>query len=164
MHPAVLDACIQITAYKPFHANFAPNDYYLPSRIGELVLHQPPKAGYFPRHVYAHVQLRQWMPGEFYRIACGIQMVLRFTADSMQYDVAVIDDLGNLLCTMRRFEVDKHQISPHHRISTPLHIVSQPMFRGTGNSKKTVRSDEPDQTQMHNILDSSLRASKAEHA
>ncbi|KAF7358095.1 putative polyketide synthase [Mycena venus] len=111
LHPAVLDACFQIAAYKPFNGNFSPNSYYLPSRIGELILHGPTKTGYFPPHIYAHVRLREWMP------------------ESMRYDVTVVDDFGQRLCTLRDLEVAKHQLSPYRTIPPPLHIVNQPAFQ-----------------------------------
>ncbi|KAF7348023.1 putative polyketide synthase [Mycena sanguinolenta] len=113
LHPAVLDACFHIAAYRPFTGDFAPNNYYLPARIGELILHQPSKAGYFPSHVYAYVQLFGWMP------------------ESIRYEITVVDDLGKRLCTLRNFEMVKHQISPSREIFSPLHVSIQPMFHGT---------------------------------
>ncbi|KAJ7877965.1 acyl transferase domain-containing protein [Mycena olivaceomarginata] len=94
---------------RPFNGDFSPNNYYLPSRIGELTLHRPPKAGYFPPHIYAHIQLSKWMP------------------ESMSYDVTVVDDLGQRLCTLHNFEVARHQLSPRRTISSPLHIMWQPV-------------------------------------
>ncbi|KAJ7292447.1 thiolase-like protein [Mycena rebaudengoi] len=54
------------TAYRPFHGNFAPNTYYLPSRIIEMILDRPARAAYFPSHIYAHIELRIWEPGKVY--------------------------------------------------------------------------------------------------
>ncbi|KAJ7157757.1 putative polyketide synthase [Mycena filopes] len=110
LHPAILDACVQITAYRPFHGDFAPNNYYLPSHIGEVILYQPPKTGYFPAHIYAHVELIAWMP------------------DSIHYNVAIVDDLGKHLCTLQNLQVAKHLISLPRKIASPLHIELQPVF------------------------------------
>ncbi|KAJ6466074.1 putative polyketide synthase, partial [Mycena vitilis] len=103
-----------ISAYRSFHGDFAPNNYFLPSQIGEVILHQPSKPGYFPPHVYAYVKFIAWTP------------------DSMHYDVTIIDDLGKRLCTLLDFVVAKHQISPDRRLSPPLHIAVQPFFPGPG--------------------------------
>ncbi|KAF7363153.1 putative polyketide synthase [Mycena venus] len=126
LHPAVLDACFHIATYRGFHGDFAPNNYYLPSRIGEMILHAPPKAGYFPLHVYTHVELVRWMP------------------DSIHFNMTIVDDLGKRLCTLRNFEVAKHQISPHREISAPLHIVTQSVFHRIKDSKTTVHLTEPE--------------------
>ncbi|KAJ7656557.1 hypothetical protein B0H17DRAFT_1265163 [Mycena rosella] len=99
-----------VTAYKPFHGDFAFNNYYLPSRIEEVILHQPSKAKYFPAHIYAHVTLHGWRP------------------DAMCYDVVLVDDSGKRLFTLRGLEVIKHKISPRDAIPFPLHIVLQPAF------------------------------------
>ncbi|KAJ6465896.1 putative polyketide synthase [Mycena vitilis] len=110
LHPAVLDACIQVSAYRPFNGDVDPTAYYLPSRIGELVLHQPSKPGYFPAHVYAHVKLSGWMP------------------HGMRYDVTVTDDSGKRLCTLLHVEVAKHHISPPREFTHPLDLVLQNAF------------------------------------
>ena len=65
LHPAILDACIQVTAYKPFHGDYDPNIYYLPAHVDVLIVHQRLVQGYFPNHVYAHVELKKWVPGAF---------------------------------------------------------------------------------------------------
>ncbi|KAF8205835.1 acyl transferase domain-containing protein [Mycena galopus ATCC 62051] len=109
VHPAILDACFQIAAYRPFHGDFAPNNYYLPSRIEEMILHRRPKPHYFPSHVYVHVRFSGWMPES-----------LRFTA-------AVVDDSGKPLCTLK-FELAKHRLAPLPDIPSAMHVVLQPVF------------------------------------
>ncbi|KAK7042171.1 hypothetical protein R3P38DRAFT_307459 [Favolaschia claudopus] len=110
LHPAILDACFQITAYRPFNGDFAPNNYHLPSRLGKLILHQEPRAGYFPLHIYAYVELTSWMP------------------ESMLFDIILADDLGKRLCTLHNFEVAKHHISPPRTSFTPLHLAREQVF------------------------------------
>ncbi|KAJ7638204.1 putative polyketide synthase [Roridomyces roridus] len=110
IHPAILDAAFQITAYRPFHGDFAPNNYYLPSSIGEVILHKPSKLNYLPSHVYAHVELLAWRP------------------DSLQFNIAVVDGRGQRLCTLQNFVVAKHHLSPVQAISLPLHPVAQRVF------------------------------------
>ncbi|KAF8192401.1 hypothetical protein K438DRAFT_2135640 [Mycena galopus ATCC 62051] len=122
----------------PFHGDFAPNNYYLPSRIGEMILHQSPKAGYFPLHVYAYVQFAGWMP------------------DSMHFNVTIVDDLGKRLCTFRNFEVAKHALSPLRELPTPLHIEIQPVFLGIHGPKTAAA---PDKRGLLDLNDSDVGAS-----
>jgi hypothetical protein len=153
LHPAVLDACFQITAYRPFHGDFAPNNYYLPSRIGEIILHQPPKAGYFPPHVYGYVELTGWMPGanlDFNLFIYGLNI---FPADSIHFNVTVVDDLGKRLVTLRNFEVAKHQITPNRKIASPLHIVLQPAFHGLKKTEPLDYLSQSDKTELYTLLD-----------
>ncbi|KAJ7730966.1 putative polyketide synthase [Mycena maculata] len=137
LHPAVLDACFQITGYRPFLGDYAPNNYYLPSRIGEIILHQPSKAAYFPPHIYAHVELSGWMP------------------DSVHFNVTVADDSGKRLCTLRNFEVARHQISPDITTLAPLHVTAQPVFQGPREPEKLVRPPKSDTTGLYVRLDDS---------
>ncbi|EGN93606.1 hypothetical protein SERLA73DRAFT_97544 [Serpula lacrymans var. lacrymans S7.3] len=94
LHPAILDACLQITAYKPFHGDFDPNVYYLPARVEAVIVHKALRPQYFPAHVYAHIKLGMWTPA------------------SMHYDIALVDDKGSHLCTLKGLEVAKHRITP----------------------------------------------------
>ncbi|KAJ6464062.1 putative polyketide synthase [Mycena sanguinolenta] len=80
------------------------------TNVGEIILHQPLKAEYFPHHVYSHVQLTSWLP------------------ESMRFDITIVDDHGKRLCTLRDLEVAKHHITPLREISSPLHIIMQPVF------------------------------------
>ncbi|KAF8166302.1 acyl transferase domain-containing protein [Mycena galopus ATCC 62051] len=132
LHPAILDACFHIACYRPFHGDFAPNNYYLPSSIGEVILHRSPKAEYFPRHVYSYVQLSGWMP------------------ESMHFDVTILDDRGKRLCTLRNFELAKHQITPLGKISSPLHIIAQPVF--PKDAARLTCFHEPDTTALSPVL------------
>jgi hypothetical protein len=65
VHPSILDACLQITAYKPYHRDFNQDVYYLPAGVDAVILHQPAKANYFPQHIYAHLKLSRWSPSSF---------------------------------------------------------------------------------------------------
>ncbi|KAJ7174132.1 acyl transferase domain-containing protein [Mycena crocata] len=139
LHPAILDACFHIAAYRPFNGDFAPNNYYLPSRIGELILHQKSKAEYFPPHVYAHIQFSCWLP------------------ESMRFEVTVVDDLGKRLCTLRNFEMARHQISPSREISSPLHVAIQPVFHGARNSDPLAGVNDPEKAELYSGNDQNVR-------
>ncbi|KIJ26249.1 hypothetical protein M422DRAFT_92362, partial [Sphaerobolus stellatus SS14] len=90
LHPAILDCCLQILAYKQFHGNFNPNAYYLPSKIRKIVVHREMKVGYFPHHLYAYVKFCDWRK------------------DMMRFDIILADDTGERLCTLSGVEVAKH--------------------------------------------------------
>ncbi|KAJ7628955.1 acyl transferase domain-containing protein [Roridomyces roridus] len=108
LHPAILDACVHIATHRSFHGDHAPNNYYLPARLGEMILHNPPKARYFPSHVYSHVEFIKWIP------------------DSIVFNITITDDFGKRLCTLRNFALARHTISPLREISAPVHMVAQP--------------------------------------
>ncbi|KAJ7066919.1 hypothetical protein C8F01DRAFT_1340925 [Mycena amicta] len=103
-HPAIIDACFQFGAYRPFHGNHAPNDYYLPGRIMEMILHLPSRERYFPAHVYVHMRLERWLP------------------DAVQFKATITDTQGKVYCTLR-LQTAKHHASAVPEITTPLHIV-----------------------------------------
>ncbi|GBE89888.1 putative polyketide synthase [Sparassis crispa] len=113
LHPAILDACFHIMTYRPFHGDFNPNVYYLPSFVEAVVLHQPKQPKYFPAHVYAHVELTQWTP------------------DSMYYNIVLADDFGKGLCTLQQFKMAKHRINPLPDISRPFDVILQPTIPHT---------------------------------
>ncbi|PPQ73012.1 hypothetical protein CVT24_001401 [Panaeolus cyanescens] len=110
LHPTILDACIQVTAYKPFHGDYDPNVYYLPAHLDAVVVHEPLKDGFFPAHIYAHVELKKWTP------------------TGMHYDISLVDDSGVRLCTFFGLEVAKHHINPVMDISRPFQATHQPVF------------------------------------
>ncbi|KAG2004326.1 CurK protein, variant 2 [Coprinopsis cinerea AmutBmut pab1-1] len=107
LHPAVLDACLQVTAYKAFHGDYNPSAYYLPSKIDAFVVHQKPRRHYFPYHVYAHIQLKEWVP------------------DGIVYDIGVFNDSGTRLCTFQGLKVAKHRIQPIAEPSVAFEIAAQ---------------------------------------
>ncbi|KAJ7278022.1 putative polyketide synthase [Mycena rebaudengoi] len=87
------------------------------TNLGEIILHQPLQAEYFPRHVYSHVQLSGWLP------------------ESMHFNITIVDDHGKRLCTLRDLEVAKHHIAPLREIPSPLHIITQPVFNDCKKSQ-----------------------------
>ncbi|KAF8154856.1 hypothetical protein B0H34DRAFT_540683 [Crassisporium funariophilum] len=109
-HPAILDAAIQVSAYKPFHGDYDPNVYFLPAHLDAVIIHQKSKPSYFPSHLYAHVKLKKWIP------------------NAMCYDISLVDDSGARLCTFKGLEVAKHHINPFADTSRPFELVSQPVF------------------------------------
>ncbi|TFK24574.1 hypothetical protein FA15DRAFT_756455 [Coprinopsis marcescibilis] len=108
LHPAILDACIQATAYRPFHGDFNPNVYYLPSRIDSFTVHQTLSKHLFPYHIYAHVEFQSWLQ------------------DEMSYDIALVDDNGVRLCTFKGLTVARHHFNPVVEPSTSYQVILQP--------------------------------------
>ncbi|KAF8898071.1 hypothetical protein CPB84DRAFT_1748077 [Gymnopilus junonius] len=134
LHPAILDACIQMTAYKPFHGDYDPNVYYLPAHVDAIIAHQPLKVNYFPAHIYAHIELKQWKP------------------DGMVYDICLVDDSGVRLCTFAGLEVAKHHITPVTDAARPLQIAFQPAFQSE-RPKPTTACTAVDHSDLYATLD-----------
>ncbi|KAF4610126.1 hypothetical protein D9613_010407 [Agrocybe pediades] len=134
LHPAILDACIQVSAYKPFHGDYDPNVYYLPAHVDALIVHQGAKQAYFPGHLYAHVQLKKWKP------------------DGMVYDISLVDDSGKRLCTFVGLEVAKHHINPVTDAARPLEVAMQPVFHSTRPKPRT-QCAHPDRSILFSTLD-----------
>ncbi|PCH33723.1 hypothetical protein WOLCODRAFT_94052 [Wolfiporia cocos MD-104 SS10] len=118
IHPAIMDACLHITAFKPFHGNFDPNTYYLPASAEAVIVHRALEKGKFPPHIYAHVVLNKWTPGK-----C-----------SLIYEITLLDDSGRRLCTLHNFEAAKHRIDASMEELLPYDVVLQPAF----NQAKTI--------------------------
>ncbi|KAJ7628924.1 hypothetical protein FB45DRAFT_1004360 [Roridomyces roridus] len=137
LHPAILDACIHMTGYRPFHGDHAPNNYYLPSHVERMVLHEISKAEYFPSHVYSHVRLIGWTPSE--GISAFASTASQSASEFIHFDIAIVDDTGKLLCTLRDFKLAKHSMSPLGQISGPMHLVNQPMFVESEASASSTR-------------------------
>ncbi|CAA7270507.1 unnamed protein product [Cyclocybe aegerita] len=110
LHPAILDSCIQVSAYKPFHGDYDPNVYHLPAHIDAIIIHQALKPGYFPAHLYAHVELKKWLP------------------DAIHYDITLVNDDGVRLCSFIGLYVAKHHITPVADPTRPLEVAYQPVF------------------------------------
>ncbi|KAF8898051.1 hypothetical protein CPB84DRAFT_1748061 [Gymnopilus junonius] len=134
LHPAILDACIQMTAYKPFHGDYDPNVYYLPAHVDAIIAHQPLKVNYFPAHIYAHIELKQWKP------------------DGMVYDICLVDDSGVRLCTFAGLEVAKHHITPVTDAARPLQVAFQPAFQSE-RPKPTTTCTAVDHSDLYATLD-----------
>ncbi|KAH9914224.1 thiolase-like protein [Fomitopsis serialis] len=47
---------------RPFHGDHGPNNYYLPAHVDAVILHCPPRAHFFPEHIYTHTVLKKWTP------------------------------------------------------------------------------------------------------
>ncbi|KAF7330994.1 putative polyketide synthase [Mycena venus] len=107
LHPAILDACLHILGYKPFHGDLSPDIYYLPAGVKTLLLHKPSTRDLFPPFIYAHFKLVSWSP------------------NLMSFDIAVFDDTGNVLCSLNELQAARHRINPLRRISTPFDIRTQ---------------------------------------
>ncbi|KAF5345618.1 hypothetical protein D9758_015138 [Tetrapyrgos nigripes] len=86
LHPVVLDASLHVLCYSQFHANLDANVYYLPDRIGRVILHHPSKAKYFPStRLFVHHKIVGWLP------------------DRIISDVAIADEDGVILCSLEGF-------------------------------------------------------------
>ncbi|KAG1732321.1 hypothetical protein EDB19DRAFT_2041544 [Suillus lakei] len=83
--------------------------YYLPSHLHNLTIHEALITSPFPRSIYAYVVFRQWTP------------------QSLTYDVALLDEDGNRLCTMESFEVALHGESALYEPRSHFDLVYEPI-------------------------------------
>ncbi|KAH9914757.1 KR domain-containing protein [Fomitopsis serialis] len=126
LHPAILDACLHITSYRPFHGDHGPNNYYLPAHVDAVILHCPPRAHFFPEHIYTHTVLKKWTPS------------------SVFYDIIIADDAGTPLCTLEGLEVAKHQFNPPPEDLIPYDV-------GLQRSVLPLLSDTRDKVNGHKL-------------
>ncbi|KAJ8514907.1 hypothetical protein ONZ45_g7609 [Pleurotus djamor] len=110
LHPAIIDACIQICCYVPLHGNTDPNVYYLPDSVEVAILHASPKFADLPDLLYAHCVLRQWTPTE------------------LCYDVVGCDEDGIPLFTLNNLKLRLHLVEPPRSVTMRYDIVEQQVF------------------------------------
>ncbi|KAJ3513618.1 hypothetical protein NLJ89_g2846 [Agrocybe chaxingu] len=146
LHPAILDACIQVSAYKPFHGDYDPNVYYLPAHVDAIIVHQALKPSYFPAHVYAHVELKSWFP------------------DAIHYDITLVNDDGVRLCSFIGLHVAKHHITPVADPARPLEVAYQLVFHAKRSMDGPAYKGE-DRSDLFGSLDKiSIRAKMLQRA
>jgi len=113
IHPAILDSCLHVAAYKSFHGDFNPNAYFLPASVETVIVHQPLKAHNASAHLYAHLELKKWMP------------------DSLQFDITLMDSTGWPACSLLGVIMEKHRITPIPDACSPMSVIFQPAFMPT---------------------------------
>ncbi|KAF9262404.1 hypothetical protein L218DRAFT_867659 [Marasmius fiardii PR-910] len=109
LHPAILDACFHVTAFRQFHGNMDSNAYYLPARIRRLLLHGQTKKRFFPGLIYAYCVVRSCSP------------------DTVMYDITVSDELGNILCSLEEFETARHHLNFFPDVTVHHELIYQPV-------------------------------------
>ncbi len=65
IHPAILDASVHILVHPVVTGVNDAARYYLPSRIGALIIHDALVDRPFPPIVYTHATFKSWTPGTF---------------------------------------------------------------------------------------------------
>ena len=66
IHPAILDASLHILVHPIVTGINDPARYYLPSRIGALVVHDALLEHPFPSTIYTHATFKGWTPGMYF--------------------------------------------------------------------------------------------------
>ncbi|KZT66436.1 hypothetical protein DAEQUDRAFT_739999 [Daedalea quercina L-15889] len=93
LHPAILDAALQVMVHPLLTGAIAHGRYYLPSRIGRLTIHDALAKG-IPEKLYAHGVFVKWTP------------------ESLTYDCTLANEFGIPLCTIEALEVAAHGRMP----------------------------------------------------
>ncbi|KAG2030868.1 hypothetical protein BDR03DRAFT_973938 [Suillus americanus] len=109
IHPVIFDSAIHILVHPTFTHLTDKTLYYLPSRLQNLTIHEALITSPFPQSLYVHVVFRQWTP------------------QSLTYDVALLNEDGNHLCTMQSFEVALHGESSLYEPRRCFDLVYEPI-------------------------------------
>ncbi|EPQ52402.1 polyketide synthase, partial [Gloeophyllum trabeum ATCC 11539] len=90
IHPAILDAAMHALVHPVMTGREDKSRYYLPSRIGALLVHRALLHKSFSGTLFTHATLTEWTP------------------DTTTYDVSIFDTHGACLCTIEALEVALH--------------------------------------------------------
>ncbi|OBZ73483.1 Nonribosomal peptide synthetase 14 [Grifola frondosa] len=93
LHPAILDAALHVVVHPLLTGNRDKAQYYLPDKVGALIIHDPLLDKPFPRTFYAHATFSRWTP------------------ESIVYDILLVDEDGIPLCSIEGLEVAIHGYS-----------------------------------------------------
>lgn len=114
LDPVVLDAVFHgcmffIMQREQVILDYETRDYFLPSRVARVVLHETLVASGLPDHLAAHFVLRDWTPG-------GISV-----------DISVTTLTGERLCTLSCFEMTRHSNSIQQPLTRRYQLEWQPV-------------------------------------
>ncbi|KAI0068636.1 hypothetical protein BV25DRAFT_1910396 [Artomyces pyxidatus] len=90
LHPAITDAALHILVHPSVAGSKDQEYFYLPSKIGTVIIHDALVDNPLPRVIYAHATSRSWSP------------------ETVVYDAIIIDGHGNALCTLEEIELSRH--------------------------------------------------------
>ncbi|KAJ3793868.1 hypothetical protein GGU11DRAFT_690910 [Lentinula aff. detonsa] len=93
LHPAILDACFHPACFQGFHGNLDSNSYFLPAKIGRVLLHNQPQRHYFPSIIYSYLKIKEWTP------------------NAITYDILILDQTGFRLCSVYNIQFLRHYMS-----------------------------------------------------
>ncbi|KAG1732311.1 hypothetical protein EDB19DRAFT_1912149 [Suillus lakei] len=130
IHPVIFDSAIHALVHPMFTGLADKSLYYLPSHLHNLMIHEALITSPFPRSIYAYIVFRQWTP------------------QSLTYDVALLDEDGNRLCTMESFEVTLHGESALYEPRSHFDLVYEPIPIDLSSCHHTTQEELPadDQT------------------
>ncbi|KAG1766333.1 hypothetical protein EV702DRAFT_1150480 [Suillus placidus] len=129
IHPVIFDSAIHVLVHPIFTCLTDKPLYYLPSRLQNLTIHEALITSPFPRSLYVHVVFRQWTP------------------QSLTYDVALLDEDGNHLCTMQSFEVALHGESSLYEPKCRFDLVYEPIALSLSSCLHPTQDELPTDSQ-----------------
>ncbi|KAG2115628.1 hypothetical protein DEU56DRAFT_932582 [Suillus clintonianus] len=125
IHPVIFDSAIHALVHPMFTCLADKSLYYLPSHLQNLTIHETLVTSPFPRSLYTHVVFRQWTP------------------QSLTYDVTLLDEDGNRLCTMESFEVALHGESSLYEPGRRFDLAYEPMLLDLSSCRQSTREELP---------------------
>ncbi|KAH9934295.1 ketoacyl-synt-domain-containing protein [Fomitopsis serialis] len=108
LHPAILDAALHVAVHPWITGAVAHGLYYLPSKVGALILHDSLAQG-IPERIYAY--------GVFTVYAHDMP-------ESLTYDFQLTNEHGETLCTVQALEVAAHGRAPPLVRNRPVLVCS----------------------------------------
>ncbi|KAI0768339.1 ketoacyl-synt-domain-containing protein [Trametes elegans] len=90
IHPAILDASLHFLVHPVVTGVDDSSRYYLPSRLGAVVVHDALLSQAFPRTFYSHATLKTWAP------------------ETMIYDLVIMTETGIPLYSVGELEITMH--------------------------------------------------------
>ncbi|KAG2097390.1 hypothetical protein BD769DRAFT_246669 [Suillus cothurnatus] len=132
IHPVIFDSAIHILVHPIFTHLTDKTLYYLPSRLQNLTIHDALIKSPFPRSLYVHAVFRQWTP------------------QSLTYDVALLNEDGNHLCTMQSFEVALHGESSLYEPSCRFDLVYEPISLDLSSCRHPTQEAVPANDEIRN--------------
>jgi hypothetical protein len=137
--------------HKLFTLNTDSNVYYLPSKVGRVIVHGAMHGLMLPDRLYAHIVFKAWTPGEyiFRNTMLPYLIYLYLVTGAVVADVYIAASDGTRLCTLTQVEVERHENSPSTDISTRYDLVFQPLeIPFTTVEERDITLVEPEDTRQ----------------
>ncbi|KAG2139356.1 hypothetical protein DEU56DRAFT_980346 [Suillus clintonianus] len=134
IHPVIFDSAINPLVHPMFTCLTDKSLYYLPSRLQNLTIHDALITSPFPQSLYTHIVFRQWTP------------------QSMKFDIALLNEDGNHLCTIESFEVALHGESSLYEPRRHFDLVYEPISLDLSSCRSPTHEELPVDDQPRDSL------------
>jgi hypothetical protein len=114
--------------HKYFTLNTDSNVYYLPSKVGRVIIHSAMQNSTFPERAYANIVFGTWTPSNIYIFMNVVNVANLFCPliGTIVADISIVTSDGSRLCTLTKVEIERHQSFPQVPVSARFDIAFQP--------------------------------------